>query len=212
MLDFHSNYSGILFARKVVSQMITVVWVTKDIKELQINMPLPLGHSAIGLTVSSLSDNTNTILTKCRCVLYIVILSNLPDIDVLVGLVLQGDGNAFHRGPTHSLLFALFAGYIASKGHRAWSRIPSLEFTKCFLLVFSHTIADMLLTRSPVSIFWPFEINWSTAGCSGWFDVVSSVIFDSFRDVGIIFLCLLIIFIRYAGVSILKYRYQRIRN
>ena len=206
------DFSGILFAEQSGLSNDTYYLVKKIIKEFQILMPLPLGHSAIGLAVSSLSNNSNTILTRFNHVLFVVILSNLPDIDVLIGLVLQGDGNAFHRGPTHSLLFALFAGYIVSKGHRAWSQIPSLEFTKCFLLVFSHTIADLLLTKTPVSIFWPFQVYWLTVGCSGWIDVINSMIFNSFRDVGIIFLCSLIILIRYTGMDILKYRYQRIRN
>jgi len=56
---------------------------------------------------------------------------------------------------------------------RRWHRIPQLDFGLCALLIFSRVLADMLLTNSPVSLLWPFEIYWSQ-GHSGWSDIVQN--------------------------------------
>ena len=40
----------------------------------------------------------------------------------------------------------------------------------------------MLLTTTPVSLFWPLELHWSS-GHSGWGEVVDMVLFQSIQDV-----------------------------
>ena len=99
-------------------------------------MPLPLGHAAIGLTTYELSAGTSAFRRWKRFV-FIVLLANLPDIDVLIGLVFRWDGNAFHRGPTHSLLFALFGGFMAYYAGRYWLKIPNINYRQSALLIFS---------------------------------------------------------------------------
>jgi len=155
-------------------------------------MPLPLGHSAIGFATHSLISNDKGCFNKWRVAIFIVILSNLPDIDVLLGLVLQNNGSAFHRGPTHSILFALILGFVASKSSKLWSQIPLISFKTCFMLILSHVVADYFLTNSPVSFYWPFEVRWST-GNSGWSQVLHTVFFDAVQDTGILFICTCII-------------------
>ena len=155
-------------------------------------MPLPLGHSAIGFATHSLISNDKGCFNKWQVAIFIVILSNLPDIDVLLGLIIQNNGSAFHRGPTHSILFALIMGYAASKSSRLWSYIPKINFKTCFMLILSHVIADYFLTNSPVSFYWPIEVSWST-GNSGWNHVFHTVLFDAVEDIGILFVCSLII-------------------
>jgi hypothetical protein len=76
-------------------------------------------------------------------------------------------------------------GLIASRAWKFSSQIPRMKFGICFLVILSHTLADILFTSSPVSLFWPFEVSWST-GYSGWGDVFNSVFFQGFQDVGII--------------------------
>lgn len=144
-------------------------------------MPLPLGHTAIGWAVHETTNPTEAKKSKLGLFVFITVLANLPDLDVLFGLVLTGNGAAFHRGPTHSLLFALITGYFASKAGYLWRRIPTLGFGVCSLVVFSHVVADLFLTSAPVSILWPLEVNWSL-GHQSWTKVINMVLFQSIQD------------------------------
>jgi membrane-bound metal-dependent hydrolase YbcI (DUF457 family) len=157
-------------------------------------MPLPLGHSAIGFAAHSLisNKNKNNFLDKWKIAIFIVILSNLPDIDVLFGLIIQNNGNAFHRGPTHSILFALVMAFFASKSYRLWSHIPRIDFKTGFMLIFSHVAADYFLTDGPVSFYWPFEVVWST-GNSSWTNILHTVFFEAVQDTWILLICTSII-------------------
>jgi hypothetical protein len=154
-------------------------------------MPLPIGRTAIGLTTYSLSHRTHHALIDSKVLVGVSILSNLPDVDMVLGLIFLGNGSAFHRGPAHSLLFAVVAGGLASQAWRVWSKIPRFRFMTCFLLVLSHLLADAFLTDSPISFFWPFTVYWSE-GYMGWNDVLGSVLFENFQDLGIIIGCGLI--------------------
>ena len=151
-------------------------------------MPLPLGHAAIGFATHSLISNDHSRFNKWRVAIFIVILSNLPDLDVLLGLILQNNGSAFHRGPTHSIIFALIMGFAASRSSKFWSRIPMVSFKICFMLILSHVVADYFLTSSPVSFYWPFEVNW-LSDSSGWSNVMHTVLFDAVEDAGILIVC-----------------------
>ena len=167
-------------------------------------MPLPLGHAAIGLATNDLL--TGSSLANWRTALYVSILANLPDVDVVAGLLLHGNGSAFHRGPTHSFLFAVLAGMAAANACRVWSRIPKLAFSTCFLLILSHVLTDLLLTGAPVSFSWPLEANWSQ-GSTGWLSTLTSVFFEFYKDAGLILTCLAVIIAkRFVGEA----RQQRI--
>jgi len=157
-------------------------------------MPLPLGHAVIGLTIQDLSTKSDSIFRCWKSALFVTILANLPDIDVLMGLFSCGNGNAFHRGPTHSLIFTFFMGYLASRAWKLWSKIPRISFQTCSFVILSHVVADSIFTSSPVSFFWPFELNWSF-GYAGWGDVVSTVFLEAFRDAGIILGCVVVLLI-----------------
>lgn len=148
-------------------------------------MPLPLGHTAAGLAIHDLYTKGSSTVSLWKALLFVIILTNLPDIDVLIGLIVHGNGNLFHRGPSHSFLFALAMALLACNGWRFWSEVPKLNFLLCFLLILSHVLADAILTASPVSFWWPLELNWSV-GYSGWKDVIESVLFGAFRDLGVI--------------------------
>jgi len=147
-------------------------------------MPLPLGHLAIGLATHELSSDRSA-FGRWTLLAAILALSNLPDIDVVFGLLLQWNGSAFHRGPTHSLLFALAAGFLASWASGRWTWHPRLGFWSCFALILSHVAADALLTTSAVSFLWPFETNWSL-GHRGWKDVFGMVLQGNAQDALII--------------------------
>lgn len=147
-------------------------------------MPLPLGHLAIGLATHELGSDRSA-FGRWKLFAAILALSNLPDIDVVFGLLLQWNGCAFHRGPTHSLLFALAAGLAAWRASERWPWLPRLGFWSCFALIFSHVAADALLSNSAVSFLWPLETNWSI-GYRGWRDVFRMVINGSAQDAWII--------------------------
>lgn len=152
-------------------------------------MPLPLGHTAIAWAAFESLDREEEAAPLSARMLLVAALANLPDLDVLLGLVLQGNGGAFHRGPTHSLLFALAAGWAAAQLWRLSPRIPRIRPGLGFLLVFSHVAADLLLTSAPVSLLWPLEVHFS-GGHSGWGEVLRSVVFQSLQDVGLALGCL----------------------
>lgn len=144
-------------------------------------MPMPLGHTAIGLVAFETARSAQRRGSRLVLCAYITLLANLPDLDILFGLLVTGNGSAFHRGPTHSLLFALATGYLASWLMRRWPNGPQLGFAMSALLVFSHVAADMLLTSAPVSLLWPLELNWSM-GYSDWGNVIHLALFQSLQD------------------------------
>ena len=157
-------------------------------------MPLPLGHAAIGFVAYDLCSKKTASRSHWKLFSFVVVLANLPDIDVLLGLLLAGNGSLYHRGPTHSLVFALLAGFLASNAWRAWRQIPKINFSLAFLIILSHVLADLLFTTSPTSLFWPLEVHWS-AGYSGWNEVITSVFLTPLKDVGIILLSLFTVFV-----------------
>jgi hypothetical protein len=147
-------------------------------------MPLPLGHTAIGLATYELNSEKSA-LSRWKIFVFVMILANLPDVDVLFGLFLRWNGSAFHRGPTHSLLFAVALGLLASRAARLSTAIPAVNFWTCVCLILSHVAADALLTDTAVSFFWSFELNWSP-GHSGWEDVFRSILLENTQDAWII--------------------------
>lgn len=154
-------------------------------------MPFPLGHTAIGLTTYELTGRKTTPQNRLWGAIFIVVLSNLPDLDILAGLIFAGNGHLFHRGPTHSLLFALVMGYLAAKIAQRFAVLPPFGFKMCGAVIFSHVIADLIFTSTPVSLFWPLEVHFSV-GTSSLGDVVHSIIFQSLGDVGIVMGCLIL--------------------
>ena len=150
-------------------------------------MPLPLGHTAIGLITYETAVGDSAFRRWKRFV-FIAILANLPDIDVIIGLLLKWNGNAFHRGPTHSLVFAIIAGFLAYVAARRCLGIPGISYRLSVMLILSHVLADAFLTDGAVSFFWPFEVNWSQ-GYAGWTDIVHSILFEGFKDGWIVLCC-----------------------
>ena len=149
------------------------------------SMPLPLGHTAVGLAIHDVYARGRSTLSLWKTLALVIVLTNLPDLDILVGLIFYGNGNIFHRGPTHSLLFALVMAFLIANGWRCWSRMPRVNYLLCFSLILSHVLADALLTVAPVSFWYPFELNQSI-GYSGWKEIIETVLFGAFGDLGII--------------------------
>ena len=155
-------------------------------------MPLPIGHAAIGVTLQNLCKENPSTGHRWKVLAGILILSNLPDVDVLLGIVLRGNGSVFHRGPTHSLAFAFIAALAVGVICKLWSQLPRLSFRLCFLVILSHVVADYLFTSSPISFFWPITVNWSLGHC-GLGDVVNLILFGNHEDAKIIIGCAFLI-------------------
>jgi inner membrane protein len=72
-------------------------------------MPSPIGHTIAGLCGVMLVPQTLSLGERRWLLLASVAIANLPDIDILPGLLL-GDPRAFHRQGSHSLTAALAVG------------------------------------------------------------------------------------------------------
>lgn len=117
-------------------------------------MPLPIAHGLLGASIVALI-HPNADLKNWKPLLAGFILGNCPDLDF--GFLFLLGWRGFHRGFTHSLLFAfLVAGVIfILLRHRNW-KIP-LAYSAAFL---SHTILDYLTSTSGgVRLFLPFDYS-----------------------------------------------------
>ncbi len=148
-------------------------------------MPLPLGHAAVGLAVNELFSSETSASERLKAAALVTVLSNLPDVDVILGLILKWNGSAFHRGPTHSLVFAVVLGILASQVWRVWTAFPKMSALASASIIFSHLVADLLFTNAPVSLIWPLEVSYTT-GQTGWGEVVRTVACDGWQDTGTI--------------------------
>ncbi|NJO78635.1 MAG: metal-dependent hydrolase [Cyanobacteria bacterium RM1_2_2] len=126
-------------------------------------MPSPIGHTIAGFCgfllapkgLIAKSQFNNTLLAS-------IVLANLPDIDILPGLVL-GNPAIFHRQGTHSITASILVGIFVSMLGR-WNR-ASVKFIQLGVwataLYFSHIFLDLLVTDpSPprgVQLLWPFS-------------------------------------------------------
>ena len=135
-------------------------------------------------------------VVTCTPELDVVAMANLPDVDVLLGLVLQGNGSAFHRGPTHSLIFAVAMGFLASNAPKLSSKMPKMRFRRCFLVIFSHIMGDLLFTNSRVSLLWPLEVYWAP-GFTNWIDIMYSVFTQISQDAEIIMASTMLILLKW---------------
>jgi membrane-bound metal-dependent hydrolase YbcI (DUF457 family) len=119
-----------------------------------------LGHALGGVVAArAFSDDEKKGLYYSKVfTVSIIVLSVLPDLDIIVWILLKPAGMTPHRGASHSLMFALifaFIGWlIVSKGgKRGGWRLP-LAFLAASLM---HPLLDFLMGCGPkVPFFWPF--------------------------------------------------------
>ncbi|MCS6770460.1 MAG: metal-dependent hydrolase [Kiritimatiellae bacterium] len=163
-------------------------------------MPSPVGHSILGLAIGALWALPRDAPGSWRDALALrgdrkalaaaVFAANAPDLDYLPGLWV-GDLNAFHHGPTHSILFVTVLAAAMAFGWRREDRIAA--FGWLLLAGLSHLIADVFTddrrppfgiplwwpisdasVHSPVSVFWNLRkrewsdfIQWHNAAAVG---------------------------------------------
>jgi membrane-bound metal-dependent hydrolase YbcI (DUF457 family) len=109
-------------------------------------MPTPVGHSIIGLGVAlacSPDRRLKDLLADRGTLLMAVVLANLADADLLVGLLVFGKAASYHGYFTHSVIFAVLVAGLATllpwPAVAAWRR-----FVFALALLLSHPLADML--------------------------------------------------------------------
>lgn len=124
-------------------------------------MPSPIGHTLTGVCLFVFVRNQVSTKQVQKLLLLLVAVSNLPDIDILPGL-LVGDPRAFHRQATHSFTIAILLGIfsniiatkLAQKEARKWGGWISILYG-------SHILLDLFVVdrRPPfgVQALWPFS-------------------------------------------------------
>lgn len=134
-------------------------------------MPSPIGHSLIGCATGILllvprsvpRDLARALWTARWALLACAAVANAPDLDFIPGL-LAGDLNAFHHGPSHSLVWAgLLAVALGALAREVRPGIGRFVAGAVFLLVAGHLVADWLCQdyAEPYGImpFWPVSTS-----------------------------------------------------
>lgn len=124
-------------------------------------MPSPVGHTLAGLCGFILGRQHVAPHQRLQLLLASVAIANLPDIDILPGLLLAGDPRVFHRQGMHSLIVAALIGGLVALLVRRW-KLPRIRWGIWAVgLYASHILLDMLTSdsRPPfgVQAFWPFS-------------------------------------------------------
>lgn len=127
-------------------------------------MPLPIAHALVGASLAA------AIHTRPRSLRYRValisgaLLANAPDLDFFLVFTLHS--RAWHRGFTHSLVFAglVCLLFVLTLGRRRLR--DALAYGLAFA---SHCMLDFLTTKAGggVELFWPFSAERLSFGWAG---------------------------------------------
>ena len=142
-------------------------------------MPLPIAHSAAGLSGYFLFRKYNVDGTRKYEWLLLglcLFLANLPDLDFVPGFFC-GEPGKFHHGPSHSLVVGLVGALIFYRfvEYRLKGISKKRIFGCCLLSLLSHPILDYFSadTSKPfgVPLFWPFDTGYYMSPVSLFRDV-----------------------------------------
>ncbi|HEX8424111.1 MAG TPA: metal-dependent hydrolase [Pyrinomonadaceae bacterium] len=127
-------------------------------------MPLPFAHALVGASLAA-AIHTRPGTTRYRVALVSgAILANAPDLDFFLVFTLHS--KAWHRGFTHSLVFAGFVCllFVLTLGTRRLR--DALAYGAAFA---SHGLLDFLTTKigGGVELFWPFSAERLLLGRAG---------------------------------------------
>ena len=114
-------------------------------------MPLPVGHTLIGVTVATALAGKSEV--RWQLLSLSALLAVCPDFDYALNWLRIGRGG-WHHGFTHSILFALVAGALAAFVY-GWRNVRG--FIVFSAATASHTLLDYVMTESRgVALWWPF--------------------------------------------------------
>lgn len=127
-------------------------------------MPLPIAHALVGASLAA-AIHTRPDSLRYRIALIVgALLANAPDLDFFLVFTLHS--REWHRGFTHSLVFASFVCllFVLAAGKRRLR--DALAYGLAFA---SHGILDFLTTKigGGVELFWPFSAERLLLGWAG---------------------------------------------
>jgi len=134
-------------------------------------MPLPIAHALVGASlVAAIHTRPDPPLRYRVALIAGAILANAPDLDFFLVFTLHS--RAWHRGFTHSLIFASFVCLLIILASRKRHMRDALAFGLAFA---SHGILDFLTTKAGggVELFWPFSAERLMLGRMGLSEVPS---------------------------------------
>jgi len=109
-------------------------------------MPTPVGHSIIGLGVALACGpdrRLRDLLADRGTLVLALVLANLADTDLLVGLLAYGSPARYHGYFMHSVFFAVAVAALVTL--LPWPAVPAWRrFVFALALLLSHPVADML--------------------------------------------------------------------
>ena len=117
-------------------------------------MAFPPAHILVGVGAAELLRSFLPLPrwpTRIAC----AALAVLPDFDIVLGLVGEGEASAFHGTFTHSVFAAVVVGLIAWViAGRAWGIAASVGYA-------SHMLVDLLDERGKTNVLlgWPFSLE-----------------------------------------------------
>ena len=115
-------------------------------------MSFPVAHGLLGATVvAALTPDLSLKRDRGRLLIGAVVAC-LPDLDYFVLVKLFHFQYSWHRGPTHSVAFALALGALAALLVRGGFLRDALTF---WAAAASHGFLDLFNRCDPVEIFWP---------------------------------------------------------
>jgi membrane-bound metal-dependent hydrolase YbcI (DUF457 family) len=115
----------------------------KGEEEEKCGMASTIGHSLAGVCLYQWwksQEPTKSGIAKRSTLLWCVGLANLPDLDLLPGLLYYGDPHRLHSGITHTLLFTVGTALLMA-GIRVFGTFI-YTFWLSFLLLLSHLTLD----------------------------------------------------------------------
>jgi membrane-bound metal-dependent hydrolase YbcI (DUF457 family) len=128
-------------------------------------MSSPVGHVIVGLMLYTVARRLNVRQQKPGWVVLILllVLTVLPDLDILLIWYLKFPEYETHRTFSHSIVFAMGTGLLAYGLFRLCSRRGIRHMWWLFpLAVLTHPLIDMLCVSNAVGargveLFWPFS-------------------------------------------------------
>ncbi|MFH1898348.1 MAG: metal-dependent hydrolase [Candidatus Desantisbacteria bacterium] len=128
-------------------------------------MPTPIGHTLTATIIYTISCQRCYFHKKKQFwqgwgyLLFCILLTSLPDIDLISLSSGIGFGWKNHHGPTHSLgfvfLIALIVSVVAGIFRGNWKRWCLLSS----LCVGSHVVMDMFITKRGLMLFYPLSTH-----------------------------------------------------
>lgn len=115
-------------------------------------MSFPVAHGLLGATVVAALTPDLSLKRDWGRLLLGAAVACLPDLDYFILIKLFHFQHSWHRGPTHSVTFALAVGTLAALLARGPFLRQALTF---WAAAASHGILDLFNRYDPVEILWP---------------------------------------------------------